>query len=102
MGDKREMKNHLSEEDKKGMSSLKLSRRKFLKLTAMVGLSVGGVGIHKGSHSAPAVKSGRFKQWKRKMDSNLLPELYCPVWNCCKGGQWECRSNQRKSILTHF
>ncbi len=64
MGDKREMKNHLSEEDKKGMSSLKLSRRKFLKLTAMAGLSVGGVGIHKGSPSAPTVKSGGLNNGK--------------------------------------
>ena len=52
------MDDHLSGADKKGGRCSRLSRRKFLKLTAMAGLSVGTIGIHQRSHSAPSVQPG--------------------------------------------
>jgi len=54
MGAKRKMDDHFSGADEKGDHGLRLSRRKFLKLTAMAGLSVGAIGIHKQSDSAPS------------------------------------------------
>jgi len=58
MGAKRDMDDHLSGADEKGGRCSRLSRRKFLKLTAMAGLSVGAIGIHKQSDSAPSVQPG--------------------------------------------
>ncbi|MDP2973119.1 MAG: molybdopterin-dependent oxidoreductase, partial [Deltaproteobacteria bacterium] len=52
------MDDHLSGVDEKGGRCSRLSRRKFLKLTAMAGLSVGAIGIHKQSDSAPSVQPG--------------------------------------------
>jgi len=52
------MDDHLSGADEKGGRCSRLSRRKFLKLTAMAGLSVGAIGIHKQSDSAPSVQPG--------------------------------------------
>ncbi len=52
------MGDHLSGADGKGGRCSRLSRRKFLKLTAMAGLSVGAIGIHKQSDSAPSVQPG--------------------------------------------
>src|SRR5512139_3179972 len=56
MGAKRDMNDDLSGADEKGRRCSRLSRRKFLKLTAMAGLSVGAIGVHKQSGSAPAVQ----------------------------------------------
>ena len=56
MGAKRDMDDHLSGADEKGGRCSRLSRRKFLKLTAMAGLSVGAIGVHKQSDSAPSVQ----------------------------------------------
>ena len=58
MGAKRDMDDHLSGADGKGGRCSRLSRRKFLKLTAMAGLSVGAIGIHRQSDSAPSVQPG--------------------------------------------
>jgi hypothetical protein len=52
------MDNHRSGTDEKGGHCSRLSRRKFLKLTAMAGLSVGAIGVHKRSDSAPSVQPG--------------------------------------------
>ena len=58
MGAKRKMEDHFSGADEKGGRCSRLSRRKFLKLTAMAGLSVGAIWIHKQSDSAPSVAPG--------------------------------------------
>jgi len=56
MGARRDMDDHLSGADEKGGRCSRLSRRKFLKLTAMAGLSVGAIGVHKQSDPAPSVQ----------------------------------------------
>jgi anaerobic selenocysteine-containing dehydrogenase len=58
MGAKRNMGDRLSGADEKGGRGLRVSRRKFLKLTAAAGLSVGAIGIPKQSDSAPFVQPG--------------------------------------------
>jgi anaerobic selenocysteine-containing dehydrogenase len=66
MGAKRDMDDRISKADgKKGRCS-RLSRRKFLKLTAMAGLSVGAIGVHKQSHSGPEVQPGNANAQKGK------------------------------------
>ena len=56
MGAKKEMDNHRSGTDGKGSHCSRLSRRKFLKLTAIAGLSVGAIGVPGRSVSAPSVQ----------------------------------------------
>jgi anaerobic selenocysteine-containing dehydrogenase len=76
MGAKRGMEDHLSGADEKGGRS-RLTRRKFLKLTAMAGLSVGAVGIHKQSDSAPSVRPGDANNTKGRWISTSC--LNCPA-----------------------
>src|SRR4030065_2965163 len=77
MGAKRDMNDHLSRADEKGGLCSRLSRRKFLKLTAMAGLSVGAIGIHKHSDSAPSVQPGDAGTAKGKWISTSC--LNCPA-----------------------
>jgi anaerobic selenocysteine-containing dehydrogenase len=71
------MDNHGSETDEKGGRCSRLSRRKFLKLTAMAGLSVGAIGIHKRSDSAPAVQPGDASNARARWISTSC--LNCPA-----------------------
>ncbi len=77
MGAKRDMDDHLSGLDKKGGRFSRLSRRKFLKLTAMAGLSVSAIGIHKQSNSAPSVQPGAASTPKARWISTSC--LNCPA-----------------------
>ena len=77
MGAKRDMDDHLSDTDKKGGRCSRLSRRKFLKLTAMAGLSVGAIGSHKQSDSAPSVQPGDTSTGKGRWISTSC--LNCPA-----------------------
>ena len=77
MGAKRNMHDHLSGANKKGDRCSRLSRRKFLKLTAMAGLSVGAVGIHKPSGSAPSVQPANVSTAKGRWISTSC--LNCPA-----------------------
>ena len=77
MGAKRDMDDHLSGADEKGGRCSRLSRRKFLKLTAMAGLSVGAIGIHKQSDSAPSVQPGNASTAKGRWISTSC--LNCPA-----------------------
>lgn len=60
MGEKRRMENHLAGKKEKGKTFFDLSRRKFLKLTAMAGLSVGAMGIQQPSKASPSQSSTGF------------------------------------------
>ena len=71
------MDDHLSGADGKGDRCSRLSRRKFLKLTAMAGLSVGAIGIHKQSDSAPAAQPGDASAAKGRWVSTSC--LNCPA-----------------------
>ena len=71
------MNNHRSETDEKGGRCSRVSRRKFLKLTAMAGLSVGAIGIHKQSNSAPSVQPVVASRSKTKWISTSC--LNCPA-----------------------
>src|SRR5512136_1426955 len=77
MGAKRKMDDHFLEADKKGGRCSRLSRRKFLKLAAIAGLSVGASGIHKQSDSAPAVQPGDASAAKGKWIPTSC--LNCPA-----------------------
>jgi len=77
MGAKRDIDDHLSGADEKGGRCSRLSRRKFLKLTAMAGLSVGAIGIHKQSDSAPSVQPGDASTAKGRWISTSC--LNCPA-----------------------
>jgi anaerobic selenocysteine-containing dehydrogenase len=70
------MDDHFSGEDEKGGHCSRLSRRKFLKLTAMAGLSVGAIGIHKQSNSAPSVQPGSATARGRWISTSCLN---CPA-----------------------
>jgi anaerobic selenocysteine-containing dehydrogenase len=71
------MDNHGSETDEKGGRCSRLSRRKFLKLTAMAGLSVGAIGVHKRSDSAPSVHPGDASNAKTRWIPSSC--LNCPA-----------------------
>jgi len=71
------MDGHLSGVDEKGGHCPRLSRRKFLKLTAMAGLSVGAIGIHKQSDSAPSLQPGDASTAKGKWIPTSC--LNCPA-----------------------
>ncbi len=58
MGAKRKMGDRFSGADEKGGHCSRLSRRKFLKLAAIAGLSIGASGIHKQADSAPSGQPG--------------------------------------------
>ncbi len=58
MGAKTKMDGHFSRTDKKDVHGSRLSRRKFLKLAAIAGLSIGASGIPKQSDSAPSGQPG--------------------------------------------
>ena len=77
MGAKRDMDDHLSGADEKGGRCSRLSRRKFLKLTAIAGLSVGAIGVHKQSDSAPAVQPVNASTAKGRWISTSC--LNCPA-----------------------
>jgi thiosulfate reductase / polysulfide reductase chain A len=77
MGAERDMDDHLSDADEKGGRCSRLSRRKFLKLTAMAGLSVGAIGIHQESNSAPSVQPGDASTARVKWISTSC--LNCPA-----------------------
>jgi anaerobic selenocysteine-containing dehydrogenase len=68
---------HLSEADEKGGRCSGFSRRKFLKLTAMAGLSVGAIGIHKQSDSASTVQPSEARTTKGRWVSTSC--LNCPA-----------------------
>ena len=70
------MDDHFSGADEKGGHCSRLSRRKFLKLTAMAGLSVGAIGIHKQSNSAPSVQPGSATARGRWISTSCLN---CPA-----------------------
>jgi anaerobic selenocysteine-containing dehydrogenase len=76
MGAKRDMDDHFSRADEKGIRGSRLSRRKFLKLTAMAGLSVGAIGIHKQSYAAPSVQPGNATARGRWISTSCLN---CPA-----------------------
>src|SRR4030043_1757033 len=77
MGVKRDMDDHLSGADEKGGRCSRLSRREFLKLTAMAGLSVGTIGIHEQSDSSPSVQPGDANTAKGRWISTSC--LNCPA-----------------------
>ena len=52
------MDDHLSGGDEKGGPCSRLTRRKFLKLAAAAGFSIGTIGIYKQSNSAPSAQPG--------------------------------------------
>lgn len=58
MKEKKELKSHLSDSKEKDRNHLSISRRKFLKLTAVAGLSAAGIGITKGPKEALPITSG--------------------------------------------
>jgi anaerobic selenocysteine-containing dehydrogenase len=71
------MDDHLTGADEKDIRCSRLSRRKFLKLTAMAGLSVGTIGIHKPSDSAPSIQPGNAPTAKGRWISTSC--LNCPA-----------------------
>ena len=71
------MDDHLSGADEKRGRCSRLSRREFLKLTAMAGLSVGAIGIHEQSDSAPSVQPGQASAPKGKWIPTSC--LNCPA-----------------------
>ncbi|MCJ7641927.1 MAG: twin-arginine translocation signal domain-containing protein, partial [Desulfobacterales bacterium] len=77
MGAKRDMDDHLSGVDEKGGRCSRLSRRKFLKLTAIAGLSIGAIGIHKQSNSALSVQPVAASATKGRLISTSC--LNCPA-----------------------
>jgi len=77
MGAKRDMDDHLSGADEKGGRCSRLSRRKFLKLTAMAGLTAGTVGIHRQSHSVPSPQPVNASTTKGRWISTSC--LNCPA-----------------------
>ena len=77
MGAERDMADHLSGADEKSGRCLQLSRRKFLKLTAAAGFSVGAIGIHNQSDSAPFVQPSDASTAKGRWISTSC--LNCPA-----------------------
>lgn len=71
------MGNYISKEDGKKGGLKGFSRRKFLKLTAMAGISVGAIGIHKPSDSSPAIQSKEIKAPKGRWIPTSC--LNCPA-----------------------
>jgi anaerobic selenocysteine-containing dehydrogenase len=77
MGARKDMDDRFSGEDEKSGFGSCLSRRKFLKLTAMAGISVGAIGIHKHSDSAPVVQTVKKSAAGGKFISTSC--LICPA-----------------------